>query len=127
MNRTHKKESAMYRLTTTTMILALGLSSQFAHAAPPQDVHFIDVHFADLDLTRTEGAAVLYQRIEGAAKTVCASLDARDLTSKKHFRECVETAIGSAVAKVDRPVLTAYYEARANGRNATIQIAKNQN
>jgi UrcA family protein len=90
-------------------------------------VHFIDVHFADLDLTRSEGAAVLYQRIEGAAKTVCAPLDARDLASQMRFKMCVQTAIGSAVAKVERPVLTAYYKARANGRNATIQIAKNQN
>ena len=117
----------MYRLTTTTMILALSLSSQLAHAAPPQDVHFIDVHFADLDLTRSEGAAVLYQRLAAAAKSVCAPLEARDLASQMRFRGCVETAIGSAVAKVDRPALTAYHKAHTNGRNATIEIAKNQN
>ena len=117
----------MYRLTTTMMIVALGLSSQLAHAAPPEDVHFIDVHFADLDLTRSEAAAELYQRLAGAAKTVCTSLEGRDLASQMRFKGCVETAIGSAVAKVDRPALTAYYKARTNGRNATLQIAKNQN
>ena len=117
----------MYRLTTTMMIVALGLSSQLAHAAPPEDVHFIDVHFADLDLTRSDGAAVLYHRFQAAAKTVCASLDARDLASQMRFKGCVETAIGSAVAQVDRPALTAYYKARTNGRSAAIQIAKNQN
>jgi UrcA family protein len=117
----------MYRFTTTMMIAALGLSSQFAQAAPPQDVHFIDVHFADLDLTRSQGAVVLYQRLEAAARTVCASLDARDLASQVRFKGCVETAIGSAVAKVDRPLLTAYYKARTTGRNAAIQIAKSQN
>jgi UrcA family protein len=84
------------------------------------------VHFADLDLTRSEGAAVLYQRLEAAAKSVCASLDARDVASQMRLRECVRTAIGSAVAKVDRPTLTAYYKARTNDRNAAIQIAKNQ-
>jgi len=116
----------MYRLTTM-MIAALSLSSQLAHAAPPQDVHFIDVHFADLDLTRSQGAAVLYQRLEAAARTVCASLDARDLDSQMRFKGCVETAIGAAVAKVGRPALTAYYKARTTGRNAAIQIAKSQN
>ena len=116
----------MYRLTTTMMIVALGLGSQLTHAAPPQDVHFIDVHFADLDLTRSEAVVVLYQRLQAAAKTVCASLDARDLASQMSFKGCVETAIGSAVAKVDRPALTAYHKARTNGRNAAIQIAKNQ-
>lgn len=117
----------MYRLTTTIMIFGLGLGSQLAYAAPPQDVHFIDLHFSDLDLTRNAGAAVLYQRIETAAKTVCASLDARDLASQMRFRGCVETAIGLAVAKVDRLAFTAYCKARTNGRNAAIQIAKNQN
>jgi len=117
----------MYRFTTTIMIFGLGLSSQLTHAAPPQGTHFVDVHFADLDLTRTEGASVLYQRLLGAARTVCASLDARDVASQMRFKGCVETAIGSAVAKVDRPALTAYYKARTSGRNAAIQIAKNQN
>jgi UrcA family protein len=114
----------MYRITTTIMIFGLGLSFQLAHAAPPQDAHFIGVRFADLDLTGSEGAAVLYQRIEAAAKTVCASLDGRDLASQMRFRGCSETAIGSAVAKVDRPILTAYHKARMNDRNAIIQIAE---
>ncbi|HEY6923001.1 MAG TPA: UrcA family protein [Steroidobacteraceae bacterium] len=117
----------MYRITTMLMIIGLGLGCRLSAAAPPQDVHFIDVHFADLDLTRSDGAAVLYQRLEASAKTVCASLDARDVASQMRFRECVETAIGSAVAKVDRAALTALYKARANGRNTAIQIAKNQN
>ena len=117
----------MYRLTTTMMIVALGLSSQLAHAAPPEDVHFIEVHFADLDLTRSDGAAVLYHRLQAAAKTVCASLEARDLASQMRFKGCVETAIGSAVAKIDRPTVTAYHEAHTTGRNAAVQIAENQN
>jgi UrcA family protein len=117
----------MYRFTTTMMILALALGSQLTQAAPPQDVHFVDVHFADLDLTRSEGATMLYQRLAGAARTVCASLDARDVASQMRFKGCVETAIGSAVAKVDRPILTAYYKEHTSNRNAAIQIAKNQN
>jgi len=101
----------MYRLTTTMIIFGLGLGSQLTYAAPPQDVHFVEVHFSDLDLTRSEGAAVLHQRLHAAAETVCTSLDARDLASQMRFKECVQIAIDSAVAKI----------------NATVQVAKNQN
>jgi len=117
----------MYRLTTAISIIGLGLGAELTYAAPPQDVHFVEVHFSDLDLTRSEGAAVLYERLAAAAKSVCASLDARDLASQMRFKDCVQTGIGSAVAKIDRPAFTAYYKARTNGREATIQIAKNQN
>ena len=116
----------MYRLTTTITIFGLGLISQLAHADAPPDVHFIKVHFADLDLTRSEGAAVLYQRLAGAAKTVCTSLEGRDLASQMRFKSCMKTAIGSAVAKVDRPVLTKYYKTHTNGRHSAVQIAENQ-
>jgi UrcA family protein len=117
----------MYRLTTTISIICLGLISQFAHADAPQDVRLINVHFADLDLTRSEAAAELYQRLAGAAKTVCTSLEGRDLASQMRFKGCVETAVGSAIAKVDRPLLTTYYKTRTNGRHTAVQIAKNQN
>ena len=69
----------MYRFTTTVMIFALALGFQSAYAAPPESVPSIVVHFADLDLSRSEGAAVLYQRLNGAAETVCAPLDGRHL------------------------------------------------
>jgi UrcA family protein len=102
----------MYRLTTTMIIFGLGLGAQLSYAAPPQDVHFVEVHFSDLDLTRSEGAAALQQRLNAAAKTVCASFDARDLASQMRFKECVQTAIDSALTRIDQPVLTAYYKAR---------------
>jgi UrcA family protein len=117
----------MYRLTTAISIIGLGLGAQLTYAASPPDVHFAEVHFSDLDLTRSEGASALYERLHAAAKSVCASLDARDVASQMRFKDCVQTAIGSAVVKIDRPVLTAYYKARMNGRDAAIQIAKNQN
>jgi len=117
----------MYRLTTTITIIGLGLISHLAHADAPQDLRLINVHFADLDLTRSEAAAVLYQRLAGAARTVCTSLEGRDLASQMRFKGCVDSAIGSAIAKVDRPVLTTYYKTRTNRRQTAVQIAKNQN
>ena len=114
----------MYRFTTTMMIFALAIGFQSAYAAPPGNARSMVVKFADLDLSRSEGAAALYQRLEGAAKTVCGPLDSRDPWSHLSFIQCAQSAISTAVAKVDQPALTAYYEAKRNGRNATVQIAQ---
>ena len=114
----------MYRFTATMMIFAMVLGYQSAYAAPPENGRSVVVNFADLDLSRSEGAAALYHRLVSAAKTVCAPLDGRDLWGYMSFTACVQSAISKAVAKVDRPALTAYYEAKTNRRNATIQIAQ---
>lgn len=114
----------MYRFTTTMTMFALALGFQLAHAAPPQNPPSVVVHFADLDLSHTEGARVLYQRLRGAAETVCAPSDDRNLAGQMRFKACVKSAISTAVAKVDEPTLAVYYVAKTNGRNATIQIAQ---
>ena len=115
----------MRRLITTTMTtFALALGFQSSHAAPPQDVPSMVVRFADLDLSRSEGARVLYQRLRGAAETVCAHLVDRDLAIQLSHTRCVRAAIRNAVEKVDQPMLTAYYNARTNPANAIIQVAQ---
>jgi UrcA family protein len=114
----------MYRFTATMMIFALALGFQPAHAAPLQDVPSVVVRFADLNLSRSEGARVLYRRLKGAAEAVCAPLDDRDAARHMSYKVCVQTAISTAVAKVNQPALTAYYAAKTNGRNAAIQIAQ---
>jgi len=111
----------MNRFTITMMVSALGLGSQFASAASPQDPPTVIVRFADLDLTHIQGVAVLYQRLERAAETVCAPENSRDLVSQP-YKMCRQIALGTAVAKVDRPALTAYYRAKFGG--ATVQIAQ---
>ena len=115
----------MYRFITPTMMFALALGFQSAaHAAPPQNVPSVVVKFADLDLSRSEGARVLYQRLKRAAEAICAPLDDRELARHMHFTACLQNAISTAVVKANRPALTAYYTAKTNGRNATIQIAQ---
>jgi UrcA family protein len=114
----------MYRFASPIMIFALGLGYQLANAAPPQDVLSVIVHFADLDLTHGEGVAVLYRRLNGAAETVCAPLNGRDLWSQTRYRMCRQSALAAAVSKVDRPALTAYYRAQFKVGNEPIQIAQ---
>jgi UrcA family protein len=114
----------MYRFTTTMMILALALGFQSAHATPPQDVPSVVVHFTDLDLSRSEGAAVLYRRLKGAAERVCAPLDDRSVARQMRYEACVQEAISTAVAKVNQPTLNADYEAKTHRRSVPIQIAQ---
>jgi UrcA family protein len=113
----------MYRFTTTITILALGLTS--AYAASPQDPPSRAVRFADLDLSRTQGAAVLYSRLISAAETVCAPLDDRQIVRHMSFKACVKDAVSSAVTEVDQPTLTAYYKAHTSSHNSTVQTAQN--
>ena len=116
----------MYRFTTPMIIFTLALGFQSAHAAPPQVLPSVVVHFGDLDLSNREGAKTLYKRLRAAAHTVCAPLDEPDLATDRSYIECMQSAISTAVAKVDRPALTAYYEEKTNGRKPAIQIAQNQ-
>jgi len=109
----------MHRFTTTIIICALGLGFQLGHAASPEGVPSQVVRFGDLDLSQSSGAAVLYHRLERAAAMACAPLD--DLLRHRYFEVCVQSAVRMAVAKVDRPALTAYYKAHTNGYGSTAQ------
>jgi UrcA family protein len=114
----------MNRFTTTMMISTLAFGYQLANAAPPQDAPSVIVQFADLDLTHGEGVAVLFRRLQGAAESVCAPQNGSDLGRQMRYKTCVQSALGAAVVKVDRPELTAYYRAKIGGGNAPVQIAQ---
>src|SRR5258708_27757768 len=109
----------MYRFTTTMMIFVLGLGYQLANAASPGGVPSVTVHFADLDLSHSQGVTVLYRRLKDAAETVCAAQNGRDFGSQLRFKACWQAALSTAVTKLDQPALTAYYAAHFNGRNGT--------
>jgi UrcA family protein len=69
----------------------------------------IIVSYADLDLSKPEGARILYARIKRAAHKVCAPLASREVRRNFLWRDCYEGAIANAVATVDRPGLTALH------------------
>jgi UrcA family protein len=109
----------MNRFSTTTLTFALALGLQSAHADTPQGLPSVVVQYADLDVSHSTGASALYHRLRGAAETVCSPLDGRDLASRAAFNACVQSALNTAVAKVNQPALTGYYKAKTNARNAT--------
>src|SRR5215469_16230585 len=111
----------MARFTTTMMISTLAFGYQLANAASPEDPPSVIVRFADLDLTHGESVEVLFQRLKGAAEYVCAPQNGADLGRQMRYKNCVQSALGAAVVKVDQPELTAYYRAKVSGGNAPIQ------
>jgi UrcA family protein len=72
------------------------------------------VNFADLNVARPQGAAVLYNRIVAAAYDVCAGFDVdiRGLVAGSQLLSCVHKAVANAVTSVGRPELVAIYNAR---------------
>ena len=75
-----KTVTTTYRLHTivATMLCgatALGLTAMPAVADPYGQPLQQTVKFGDLDISRTQGATVLYGRIRAAAKNVCAPFD----------------------------------------------------
>ncbi len=69
------------------------------------------VKFADLDLTHSQGAAVLYTRIRSAAREVCLPQYNWLMEMRAISDHCREQAIARAVGDVNAPALTAYYQA----------------
>lgn len=104
----------MFRLinirTTIASILALGglLSLSAPAAALESPAPRAVVSYADLAIDQPSGAAALYVRIRLAAREVCEPLGLKPLDYVS-AQQCVQQAIGRAVAEVDAPALNSYY------------------
>lgn len=88
------------------------MSTLAATSAEHFDVSRRTVNFADLDVSRSAGAAVLYSRIRSAARDVCEPAIARESMSRTI--RCMDAAIARAVADVNAPALTSYHLAKTN-------------
>jgi UrcA family protein len=73
----------------------------------------VTVRFADLNLDRPADVAKLYHRIKVAAESTCGARDL-ELTPwvDPDWTRCVDVAVAQAVARVDRPALSAYHQRR---------------
>jgi UrcA family protein len=97
-----------------------------APQAPSARDEQITVHFGDLNLDQTAGAAVLYRRIEHAAERVCGEPQLTGTHQvSPNWRRCVAQAVDRAVVAVDRPALTAYHRVRVmpSDRGASTVLA----
>lgn len=85
----------------------LGLGLCVVAAADPSAASRT-VKFADLDISKPSDAHVLYRRIRAAAEVVCSYYFF--LTDSDKAR-CVGDATADAVTKINRPALSAVYNA----------------
>jgi UrcA family protein len=96
------------------LVMLLGsLSAVAAKVGSRDEVPSRKVNFADLDITRSEGVAVLYARINFAAREVCSQLDSWVPELLVRAYQCREQAIARAVADVNAPALSSYHRAKA--------------
>jgi UrcA family protein len=80
------------------------------------------VQYADLDASTAKGAKTLYLRIRYAAEVLCENAAT---WGKKEGDACVRKAVDGAVARVDVPLLSQYYQLRIKGDKAgLVQLAK---
>jgi UrcA family protein len=123
----NKSMTTTVRGMTIVCAAILGCSAAVASpasAAIDQPATYV-VRFADLDLSRIDGAATLYNRIRLAANQVCAPLESRDLGLLVKDRACVDKAIADAVANVNRPLLSQYHQLHTKGdKVGLVQLAK---
>jgi UrcA family protein len=115
----------MNRFTTIILTSALAAGAQIAHAADPTDDsrRHVTVHYADLNVTSTEGAKALYHRLKSAAEGVCSDGQTRDFEAARSYTLCVSDTISKAVTQINQPTLTAYYQSKLGNANVALRQA----
>jgi UrcA family protein len=103
----------MRRVTLAVVLAALTAGAQVARADMSDGLPLSrKVSYSDLNLASPAGAQALYRRLTAAADVVCAPFEGRGLVSEHQFKACVGHAIATAVADVNSPLLTSYYQSK---------------
>jgi UrcA family protein len=114
------------KIAITLAASFLSLCALAARAdVPVEEFHSVTVQFADLDLDRKPGIEKLYFRIKSAAKRVCDTQANERLVPRQSYDACVERAVSTAVARINRPLLTDYVAQRGGKppKEAPAQVA----
>jgi UrcA family protein len=91
-----------FALTLTTLSLLAGSATALA-ASRVGEIPTKTVSFRDLDLSTSNGAEALYERIAAAAREVCRGAELASI------RECRAVAVDDAVKGVGSPLLTSIH------------------
>jgi UrcA family protein len=116
----------MFRTITTATLLSLAVTTaQAAPLSPPPAYAEMNVAYGDLNLTSPADAAVLADRLQIAALTVCMKTnDAKSSVRKILVRRCVEGAVARATSQIRSQIEASPYQAiRANLDSVRQQVA----
>ena len=90
-------------------VLAFALSAGAAFAEPKGPAAEVAVSYAELDLSKSAGVEVLYDRLQRAAAKVCGvnerSSSLYYIASAAEKKACYQDALSRAVAQIDAPLL----------------------
>jgi UrcA family protein len=98
-------------IAASLITLSWAACSAQARAAGETVVGVEKVSYGDLNLATEAGAKVLYRRLRRAADQVCTSSGRGSLDAgiKAAWRACYDKAMNSAVASVNKPMVTALH------------------
>jgi UrcA family protein len=114
-------QSKLVKFMVAASFLAIGATA-IGGEAPAQGSVTYPVGYSDLDVSKVKGARILYLRIRHAAETLCESAAT---WGKKEGEACVRKATDDAVARINSPLLSQYYQLRIKGNKAgLVQLAK---
>jgi UrcA family protein len=108
MSTTAKTNRSSARpLALASVVCLLGAARAMA-ADPGSTQHSMLVRYGDLNLSSLAGATTLYQRISGAARSICGD-SGHGLFEQRMWNDCFSSAVANAVATVNNPLLTGIY------------------
>jgi UrcA family protein len=99
-------QPSLWSVAFTSVVCLLSASE--ASAGAPNTARSVSVNYRDLNLSTIEGAITLYERLKGAARTVCDG-PMTGVAAYREWRSCYDAAIADAVAKVHSPLLAAVH------------------
>jgi UrcA family protein len=112
------------RALVTVVILAAASFASGANAVEPSPgASSRTVRYSDLNLNTASGAKVLYQRIRGAAKSVCGDVDSKRLEEAAVAKACLDRAIVSSVRAVNSVQLNSTAAAHGYEIDSTFEVA----
>ena len=117
MNANVKSDNRTILAYATALWLACGLAASNALAG---DARSETVKFTDLNLDTQAGVETLYGRIHSAAWRVCQQ-PGGELTA---VRGCMRKAESEAVGKVNKSLLTAFYQKKTGSQPQTITASR---
>jgi UrcA family protein len=117
------------RILAATVFAALtGSIATVSFASDSPDALQVKVKYADLNVSTTSGATSLYNRIRGAADSVChpfRPLNPADFAAQKAFTACVRKAMSNAINDVNEPALFTVANTKA-GTSKPVLLASGQ-
>jgi UrcA family protein len=105
------------------------LASSFSAVCAAADTDATDlrsrvVTYRDLNVSKAQGAAMLYGRIRAAAEGVCSVPEDADYSAKLRESPCIHKAIAEAVSAINQPELFAVYNANNRTPLPVVLVAK---